>query len=90
MPDSVVRGIDRVDPYNAGLSPRAASFASRPAFVRVLSILLIGSNVLFLLQYQLFMRGFHDIVSEYPEDLWTVFVERFVVPFKLVATWMSS
>ena len=23
MPDSVVRGIDRVDPYNAGLSPRA-------------------------------------------------------------------
>ena len=66
------------------------SFASRPAFVRVLSILLIGSNVLFLLQYQLFMRGFHDIVSEYPEDLWTVFVERFVVPFKLVATWMSS
>ena len=27
--DSVVRGIDRVDPYNEGLSPRAARLGSR-------------------------------------------------------------
>ena len=73
-----------------GLSAFLASpaLASRTALVRILSIFLIGSNVLFLLQYQLFMRGFHDIVPVYPEDVWTVFAERFVVPFKLVAAWM--
>ena len=75
-----------------GLSAFLASpaLASRTALVRVLSVFLIGSNVLFLLQYQLFMRGFHDIVPVYPEDVWTVFAERFVVPFKLLATWISS
>ena len=66
------------------------ALASRAALVRVLSVFLIGSNVLFLLQYQLFMRGFHDIVPVYPEDVWTVFAERFVVPFKLLAAWISS
>ena len=64
--------------------------ASRATLVRVLSMVLIGSNVLFLLQYQFFMRGFHDIVPVYSEDVWTVFAERFVVPFKLLAAWMSS
>ena len=75
-----------------GLSAFLASrpMASRPALVRLASLFLIGSNVLFLLQYQLFMRGFHDIVPEYPDDLWTVFAERFVVPFKLLAAWMST
>ena len=74
-----------------GLSAFLASpaLASRTALVRILSIFLIVSNVLFLLQYQLFMRGFHDIVPVYPEDVWTVFAERFVVPFKLVAAWMN-
>ena len=66
------------------------ALVSRTALVRTVSIFLIGSNLLFLLQYQLFMRGFHDIVPEYPEDLWTVFGERFVVPFKLVAAWLNS
>lgn len=74
-----------------GLSAFLASpvLASRTALVRILSVFLIGSNVLFLLQYQLFMRGFHDIVPVYPEDAWTVFAERFVVPFKLLAAWMD-
>ena len=53
---------------------------SRPALVRIASPFLMGSNVLFLLQYQLFMRGFTDIVAEYPNGFWAVFVERFVVP----------
>ncbi len=75
-----------------GLTAFLASrpMASRPALVRLASLFLIGSNVLFLLQYQLFMRGFHDIVPDYPDDLWTVFAERFVVPFKLLAAWMST
>ena len=74
-----------------GLSAFLASrpMASRPALVRLASLFLIGSNVLFLLQYQLFMRGFTDIVAEYPNDLWAVFIDRFLVPFRLVAAWMS-
>ena len=75
-----------------GLSALLASrtVASRPALVQSVSAFLIGSNVLFLLQYQLFMRGFHHIVPSYPGDLWTVFVERFLVPFRLLAAWISS
>ena len=75
-----------------GLSALLASraIASRPALVQTASAVLIGSNVLFLLQYQLFMRGFHDVVASYPDDVWAVFVERFVVPFRLIASWMSS
>ena len=63
-----------------GLSAFLASrpMASRPALVCLASLFLIGSNVLFLLQYELFMRGFHDIVPVHP------------VPFKLLAAWMSS
>ena len=64
--------------------------ASRPALVRLVSLFLIGSNVLFLLQYQLFMRGFTDIVAEYPNDLWAVFIDRFLVPFRLLTAWMNS
>lgn len=73
-----------------GLSALLASraVASRPALVQSGSALLIGSNVLFLLQYQLFMRGFYDIVPSYPDDFWTVFVERFLVPFRLLAAWI--
>ena len=75
-----------------GLSALLATpaLASRPTFVRLASLFLIGSNVLFLLQYQLFMRGFTDIVAAYPNGLWAVFVERFVVPFRLLAAWMTG
>ena len=75
-----------------GLSAFLASrpMASRPALVRLASLFLIGSNVLFLLQYQLFMRGFTDIVAEYPNGPWAVFIERFLVPFRLLTAWMNS
>ena len=75
-----------------GLAALLASrtLASRPGLVYTSSAVLIGSNVLFLLQYQLFMRGFHDIVASYPDDPASVFIERFVVPFRLLAVWMSS
>jgi hypothetical protein len=74
-----------------GLSALLASpaMATRRGLVQTVSTVLICCNVLFLLQYQLFMRGFHDIVASYPNDPWTVFVERFVVPFRLVAAWMN-
>ena len=75
-----------------GLSAFLASrpMASRPALVRLASLFLIGSNVLFLLQYQLFMRGFTDIVAEYPDGPWAVFVDRFLVPFRILAYWVNS
>lgn len=74
-----------------GLSALLASgvISSRRTWVRATSAFLIASNVLFLLQYQLFMRGFHDIVASYPNDLDSVFVERFVVPFRLLAAWLN-
>lgn len=70
---------------SALLASRAA--ASRPVLVKTVCSFLIGSNLLFLLQYQLFMRGFHDIVATYPGNPWTVYIERFVVPFKLLTVW---
>ena len=75
-----------------GLSAFLASrpMASRPALVRLVSLFLIGSNVLLLLQYQLFMRGFTDIVAEYPNGPWAVFIERFLVPFRLLTAWLNS
>ena len=74
-----------------GLSAFLATrpMASRPGLVRIACLFLIGSNVLFLLQYQLFMRGFIDIVGAYPNSAWAVFVERFLVPFRLVAAWIA-
>ena len=40
---------------------------------------------------QLFMRGFHEHRPRITlGDVWTVFAERFVVPFKLLAAWISS
>lgn len=75
----------------AGLAALFASppAAARPWLVRAASVALIGSNLLFLLQYQLFMRGFAHIVPSYPDSLWSVFVERFVVPFRLARAWFS-
>ena len=77
--------------FAAGLSALLASRAisSRRTLMRATAAFLIASNVLFLLQYQLFMRGFHNIVASYPDDLNSVFVERFVVPFRLLAAWMN-
>ena len=75
-----------------GLSSFLATrpMAPRPALVRLASDFLIGSNMLFLLQYQIFMRGFTDIVSASPNGPWAVCVERFLVPFKLFAAWIVS
>ena len=49
-----------------------------------------GCAVAGFVQYQLCMRGFHDIVPVHPEDVWTVLAERFVFPFKLPAALINS
>jgi hypothetical protein len=61
----------------------------RQAVVRWISAAAIGYNVLFLLQYQLFMRGMRDVVP-YPETVRQVFVDRLWLPFHLLMNWLSQ
>jgi hypothetical protein len=61
--------------------------ARRPMVVRWLSLGLVTYNVLFLLQYQLFMRGMVELVP-YPTTVPQVFVDRLWLPFHLVARWL--
>ena len=61
--------------------------ARRPVAVRWLSLGLVVYNLLFLLQYQLFMRGVVDL-APYPTTVTQVFVDRLLLPFHLVARWL--
>jgi hypothetical protein len=58
----------------------------RQAAVRRLAIvaLLVVTNGLLLFQYQLFLKGWRDI-APYPDDLWNLWLARFVVPFRVLA-----
>jgi hypothetical protein len=62
---------------------------ARPTLTRTAVLAIIGCNLLFLLQYQLFMRGLTDIVPAYPGDFWSVFIERFIVPVRLIGGWID-
>ncbi len=48
---------------------------------------LVGMNLLLLLQYQLFMKGLHQIAA-YPHGWFDLWVTRFLVPFRIVAWWL--
>jgi hypothetical protein len=63
--------------------------ARRPAMVRWVSAAALAYNVLFLFQYQLFMRGMRDLVP-YPETAKQVFLDRLWLPFQLLWRWMSG
>lgn len=52
------------------------------AWIRIAAVFLIVSNVLFMAQYQLFMRGYRDIAA-YPTTATQVLLERFLVPWRL-------
>ena len=49
---------------------------------------LVFANLLLLLQYELFMKGLTSVAS-YPSGWFGLFVERFVVPFRLIAWWLE-
>jgi len=49
---------------------------------------LIVYNLLFLVQYQLFMRGFRDLVP-YPTTARQVFLDRLSVPWTLLRAWLN-
>ena len=47
------------------------------------------ANVLLLLQYQVFLKGWRDL-APYPAGFWDLFVARFVVPFRIVERLLGS
>jgi hypothetical protein len=61
----------------------------RPVWIRAAAVGLVVCNLLFLLQYQLFMRGFRDLVP-YPATWRQVLIDRFVVPWELLARLWSG
>jgi len=61
----------------------------RPGVVRWLSVAAIAYNVLFLFQYQLFMRGQRDLVP-YPDTAAQVFLDRLWLPFQFLLRWLSG
>lgn len=61
----------------------------RPAVVRAAALALVVYNLLFLLQYQVFMRGFHDL-APYPTTVKQILVDRLTLPGRLVRAWWSS
>jgi hypothetical protein len=70
----------------------AALFATPRIGRRPRALAWIGSglvvyNLLFLLQYQLFMRGMVDLVP-YPTTARQVFVDRLLLPFQLLVRWI--
>jgi hypothetical protein len=71
----------------------AAVFAGRvcqahPWMLRWTAVVLAASNLLFLVQYQLFMRGYGHLVP-YPTTTQQVLVDRFTVPWLLLRTWLE-
>jgi hypothetical protein len=63
--------------------------AGRRAMLRLSAAGLIVYNLLFLLQYQLFMRGHTDLVP-YPESLKQILVDRLFLPARLLAAWLDG
>ena len=49
--------------------------------------MLVAANWLFLLQYEVFMKGYRTL-SPYPNGWFNLVVARFVVPFRLIARWL--
>jgi hypothetical protein len=47
------------------------------------------ANVLLLLQYQVFLKGWRDL-APYPAGFWDLWVARFVVPFRIVERLLGS
>ena len=48
----------------------------------------VALNLLLLFQYQVFMKGWRDI-APYPGGAWNLWVERFIVPFRVAARLFS-
>jgi hypothetical protein len=60
----------------------------RPVLLRWTAVVLVVYNLLFLVQYQLFMRGFHQL-APYPTTLQQVLLERLTLPWHLLRAWIG-
>ena len=63
--------------------------ARRPRAVGWISLAVVAYNLLFLLQYQLFMRGMTDLVP-YPTTAKQIFIDRLLLPAQLVWGWLGA
>jgi len=61
----------------------------RPARLRALAAALILYNLLFLLQYQLFMRGFREL-APYPTTVKQILVDRITLPWRIAREWLAA
>ncbi len=77
--------------FALGLSAVMAlpQLARRPGVVRWVSAAAIAYNVLFLFQYQLFMRGMRELVP-YPETARQVFLDRLWLPWQVLWRWLAG
>jgi hypothetical protein len=57
--------------------------------LRLTGVALVIYNALFLLQYQVAMRGRTDL-APYPETMQQILVDRLVLPWRLLGTWFSG
>lgn len=73
--------------FALGLATWVQGPARRTARLAVVGVL-VGANLLLLLQYQLFMKGLSEI-APYPRNWRDMWLTRFVVPFRLLE-WLWS
>lgn len=71
--------------FALGVTAIAHRLAKRPAAAVALLAALCISNLLLLVQYELFMHGRR---APYPGGIYGMTVERFVVPIQLAAAWL--
>jgi hypothetical protein len=62
--------------------PRLRAFRFRPPGALTVTLVFVGFNLLLLVQYQAFLKGFRDIVP-YPHGFYGLWLARFVTPFSL-------
>ena len=60
----------------------------RPVLLRWAAVALIVYNLLFLVQYQLFMRGFREL-APYPTTVREVLFDRLTLPWRLFTHWLG-
>jgi hypothetical protein len=84
------RFISNLPIFAMGLAALASALAGRgrPREAAIGALALVAYNGLFLLQYQLFMRGHRDLVS-YPDTLSDVLFDRLWLPFRLAWEWLG-
>lgn len=60
----------------------------RPAALRWTACSLVAYNLLFVLQYQLYMRGYQALFP-YPSTIRQVLLDRLILPWRLLEIWLS-